>query len=143
MQYLVLIYENEQRFANGFSETEFAEYGAFGKKHASAIKGGNALQPTPTAKTVRVRDSKMLTTDGPFAETKEQLGGYYLIEAPGIDEATSIAAGIPAARYGSIEVGNEHRMSVSWAGLADTVDASMAGFDAILATGKYDGLFDH
>jgi hypothetical protein len=104
MQYLVLIYENEARFANGFSETEFAEYGAFGKKHATAIKGGNALQPTPTAKTVRVRDSKMLTTDGPFAETKEQLGGYYLIEAPSIDEAASIASGIPAARYGSIEV---------------------------------------
>ena len=58
MQYLVLIYESESRFANGFPEAEFAEYGAFGKKHASAIKGGNALQPTPTAKTVRVRDSK-------------------------------------------------------------------------------------
>ena len=85
MQYLVLIYESESRFANGFPEAEFAEYGAFGKKHASAIKGGNALQPTPTAKTVRVRDSKILTTDGPFAETKEQLGGYYLIEAASIE----------------------------------------------------------
>jgi hypothetical protein len=104
MQYLVLIYEDEKRFANGFPESEFAEYGAFGKKHSSAIKGGNALQPTPTAKTVRVRDSKALTTDGPFAETKEQLGGYYLIEAPTIDEAASIVTGIPAARYGSIEV---------------------------------------
>jgi hypothetical protein len=104
MQYLVLIYESEARFANGFPETEFAEYGAFGKKHASAIKGGNALQPSSTAKTVRVRDTKMLTTDGPFAETKEQLGGYYLIEAASIDEAASMASGIPAARYGSIEV---------------------------------------
>jgi hypothetical protein len=104
MQYLVLIYESEARFANGYPEAEFAEYGAFGKKHASAIKGGNALQPTPTAKTVRVRDSKILTTDGPFAETKEQLGGYYLIEAASIEEAASIASGIPAARYGSIEV---------------------------------------
>jgi hypothetical protein len=104
MQYLVLIYEDEKRFANGFPESEFAEYGAFGKKHAGAIKGGNALQPSPTAKTVRVRDTKVLTTDGPFAETKEQLGGYYLIEAASIDEAASIATGIPAVRYGSIEV---------------------------------------
>lgn len=104
MQYLVLIYEDESRFANGFPESEFAEYGAFGKKYASAIKGGNALQPTGTAKTVRVRDAKVLSTDGPFAETKEQLGGYYLVEAASIDEAASIASGIPAARYGSIEV---------------------------------------
>ena len=59
MQYLVLIYEDESRFANGYPEAEFAEYGAFGKKHASAIKGGNALQPTATAKTVRVRDTKV------------------------------------------------------------------------------------
>jgi hypothetical protein len=104
MEYLALIYENESRFAKGVPESEFAEYGAFGKKHASVIKGGNALQPTGTAKTVRVRDSKALTSDGPFAETKEQLGGYYLIEAASIDEATSIASGIPAARYGCIEV---------------------------------------
>lgn len=104
MQYLALIYENESRFAKGFPEDEFAEYGAFGKKNAAAIKSGQALQPTGSAKTVRVRDSKVLTTDGPFAETKEQLGGYYLLEAPSIEEAASIAAGIPAARYGSIEI---------------------------------------
>ena len=104
MQYLVLVYEAEKRFANGFDESEFAEYGAFGKKYAGVIKAGHALQPTPTAKTVRVRDGKALTTDGPFAETKEQLGGFYLLEAASIDEAASIAAGIPAARYGSIEV---------------------------------------
>ena len=104
MQYLALIYEDESRFANGFPESEFAEYGAFGKKNASVIKGGNALQATGTARTVRVRDTKVLTTDGPFAETKEQLGGYYLIEAPTIEQAASIASGIPAARYGSIEV---------------------------------------
>ncbi len=66
--------------------------------------GGNALQPTSTATTVRVRDGETLLTDGPFAETKEQLGGYYLIEAKDIDEATAIAARIPSARYGSIEV---------------------------------------
>jgi hypothetical protein len=104
MQYLVLIYEAEKRFANGFDESEFAEYGAFGKKYASVIKAGHALQPTPTAKTVRVRDGKALTTDGPFAETKEQLGGFYLLEAGSIDEAASIASSIPAARFGSIEV---------------------------------------
>ncbi len=104
MQYLVLIYEAESRFANGYPEAEFAEYGAFGKKNAAAIKGGHALQPTATAKTIRIRDGKTVTTDGPFAETKEQLGGYYLLEAPTIEEAAAIAAGIPAARYGSLEV---------------------------------------
>jgi hypothetical protein len=104
MQYLLLIYEDEKRFATGFPDGEFAEYGAFGEKHASAIKGGNALLPTGTAKTVRVRNSEAITTDGPFAETKEQLGGYYLVEADSPEEAASIAAGIPAARYGSIEV---------------------------------------
>jgi hypothetical protein len=104
MQYLLLIYEDEGRFAKGFDPAEFAEYDAFGKKHASAIKSGKPLQQTSTAQTVRVRDGKALNTDGPFAETKEQLGGYYLIEAESIDAATSIAAGIPAARYGSIEV---------------------------------------
>lgn len=104
MQYLALIYEDESRFANGYPEAEYAEYGAFGIKNASAIKGGNALQPTGTAKTVRVRDSKVVSVDGPFAETKEQLGGYYLIEAATIDEAASIASGIPGARFGSIEV---------------------------------------
>ncbi len=104
MQYLLLIYENEKRFEKGFDESEFAEYGAFGQKHAGAIQHGQALQATGTAKTVRVRDGKAVTTDGPFAETKEQLGGYYLVEAASIDEAASVAAGIPAARYGSIEV---------------------------------------
>jgi hypothetical protein len=104
MQYLLLIYEKEARFANGFDESEFAEYGAFGKKNAAVIKSGQALQPTSAGKTVRVRDGKPLVSDGPFAETKEQLGGYYLIEANSIDDAASIAAGIPGARFGSVEV---------------------------------------
>ena len=104
MQFLMLIYENEKRFATGFDEMEFAEYGAFGKKYAGAIKAGQALQPTPTAKTVRVRDGKAVVTDGPYAETKEQLGGYYLIEAESIDEAASIAASIPGGRFGGVEV---------------------------------------
>lgn len=104
MQYLLLIYESEQRFAQGYPEEELGEYMAFGQKHAAAIKGGNALQPTSTAKTVRVRDGKPMNSDGPFAETKEQLGGYYLIEANSLDEAAKIAADIPGARFGPIEV---------------------------------------
>ena len=104
MQYLLAIYDNEARWAKGYIPTELEEYRAFGTEFAGAIKGGNALQPTSTATTVRVRDGKRLTTDGPFAETKEQLGGYYLVEAADLDEAIAIAAKIPGARFGSIEV---------------------------------------
>jgi len=104
MQYLLLIYDDEQRSSEGYSDAELGEYRAFGKEFAKEIKGGNALQPTATATTVRVRDGKRLTTDGPFAETKEQLGGYYLVEAGTPEEAIAIAAKIPGARYGSIEV---------------------------------------
>src|SRR5947209_2359834 len=104
MQYLLLIYENEQRFSQGYDPGEMGEYQAFGKEFAKNIQGGNALQPTKTAKTVRVRNGKLANTDGPFAETKEQLGGFYLIEAATIDDAVKIAAKIPGARFGSIEV---------------------------------------
>ena len=104
MQYLALIYEDESRFATGSHDAEFAEYVEFGKKNATVIKGGHALQPTGAAKTLRVRNHQSVTTDGPFAETKEQLGGYYLLEAGSIDQAAEIAAGIPAARYGCIEI---------------------------------------
>jgi hypothetical protein len=104
MQFLLLIYENEKRFLESFDPAELQEYQEFGKKHAAAIQGGNALQPTNTAATVRVRNGKTLTTDGPFAETKEQLGGYYLVEAPDKATAASIAAKIPGARFGSVEV---------------------------------------
>ena len=104
MQYLLLIYENEKRFSKGYPEAELAEYRALGKEFASVIKGGNALQPTASAATVRVRDGKVLSTDGPFAETKEQLGGYYLVEANTRDEAVAMAAKIPGARFGSVEV---------------------------------------
>src|SRR5258708_19616496 len=83
---------------------EVGEYRAFGQEFAKAIQGGNALQPTGTATTVRVRSGKRLTTDGPFAETKEQLGGYYLVDAKDLDEAISLAARVPTARTGSIEV---------------------------------------
>jgi hypothetical protein len=104
MQYLLLIYENEQRFAKGYDEAEMAEYFAFGKQFANQIKGGNALQPTPTATTVRVRNGKRMLTDGPFAETKEQLGGFYLVEADDLNAALAMAEKIPGARFGSIEV---------------------------------------
>jgi hypothetical protein len=104
MQFLLLIYEDEKRFATGFDPSEMAEYQSFGKQHSQAIKGGNALQSTKTAATVRVRNGKSLVTDGPFAETKEQLGGFYLVEAKDLTEAKEMAAKIPGARFGSIEV---------------------------------------
>ncbi len=105
MQYLLLIYENEKRFEkNGYPKDELQEYRAFGQAHAAQIQGGKALQPTRAATTVRLREGKRLTTDGPFAETKEQLGGFYLVEARDLDEAIAMAAKIPAARYGCIEV---------------------------------------
>ena len=93
-----------EALGKGLRQAELAEYGAFGKEFAAQIVGGHALKPTSTATTVRVRDGKRLTTDGPFAETKEQLGGYYLVEAADLDEALGMAAKIPGARYGSIEV---------------------------------------
>jgi hypothetical protein len=104
VKYLLLIYDTEKRWEAGYDKAELAEYGAFGKEFAAQIVGGHALKPTATATTVRVRDGKRLTTDGPFAETKEQLGGYYLVDAADLDEALGIAAKIPGARHGSIEV---------------------------------------
>jgi hypothetical protein len=107
MQYLLMIYDEEQLWAK-MTEAErgtiHQAYGSFGKQFAGSIVGGNALQPTANATTVRVRDGKLLTTDGPFAETKEQLGGYYLINAKDLDEAIKIASKIPSAVMGSIEV---------------------------------------
>ena len=107
MQFLLLIYDQEKRWTKlneAQQNSEYQEYGAFGKEFAKAIQGGNALQPTQTAKTVRLRNGKPQVTDGPFAETKEQLGGYYLVDAKDEDEAIRIAAKIPWARYGSIEI---------------------------------------
>jgi hypothetical protein len=109
MQYLLLIYENEQNWANA-SQSEagavMTEYRSFTESIAKSgnYKGGNALQPTKTATTVRVRNGKRQTTDGPFAETREQLGGYYLVDATDLDEAIAIAERIPGSRTGSIEV---------------------------------------
>jgi hypothetical protein len=109
MEYLLLIYDNEANWA-GMSEAEqgkmMGEYRAFTEDLAKSgnYKAGEALQPISTATTVRSRAGKVLTTDGPFAETKEQLGGFYLIEAKDLDEALALAARIPSARMGSIEV---------------------------------------
>jgi hypothetical protein len=108
MQYMLLIYNDESMNKSAGPEREamFRAYSDFTQSIVSSghMKAGDALQPTSTATTVRVRDGKALTTDGPFAETKEQLGGYYLIEARDLDEATKIAARIPGARAGAIEV---------------------------------------
>jgi hypothetical protein len=109
MQYLLLIYGNEAHW-DTFNETEkkaiFDEYMNLSKSLAQSghLRGANELNTISTATTVRVRDKKRLVTDGPFAETKEQLGGYYLVEAKDLDEAVSLAARIPSVRWGSIEV---------------------------------------
>ena len=109
MKYLCLIYQEEKEEVNVPRETiEQAkkDYGAFAEdiKKSGNYVGSHGLQHTDQATTVRVRNGKLSATDGPFAETKEQLGGYYLVEASSIDEAAKIAAKIPGARFGSIEV---------------------------------------
>ena len=109
MQYLLMIYRSEaelRHMTQADGKQMAAEYGAFTQSiiQSGNFKAGDGLQPTSTATTIRVRDGKTLTTDGPFAETREQLGGYYLIEAKDLDTALSIAARIPGAKNGSIEV---------------------------------------
>ncbi len=109
MKYLCLIYQDEQgalKVPTAEMEKAMAEYWAFTddiKKSGHHI-ASNGLQPTKTATTVRVRNGKVSTTDGPFAETKEQLGGFYLIEAKDLNDAIQVAARIPSARWGSVEV---------------------------------------
>jgi hypothetical protein len=109
MQYLLLIYGNEAQWGTKTEADRDAvlkEYGELTNSIAQSghLRGGNELNVTSTATTVRVRDKKRLVTDGPFAETKEQLGGYYLIEAKDLDDAIAVAARIPSAHWGSIEV---------------------------------------
>ena len=109
MRYLCLIYENEKQYetmSKDQTDTVMAEYGAFtqGIKNSGHYLGGNALQPTPSATTLRVRNGKVSATDGPFAETKEQLGGYYLIDAKDLNDAIQVASRIPSAKFGAIEV---------------------------------------
>jgi hypothetical protein len=109
MKYLCLIYDDEGKWAHmskDEAEGMMGEYFAFTDsiKKSGHHLGGEALQGTQTATTVRVRHGKVSTTDGPFAETKEQLGGYYFINARDLNDAIQIAARIPSARTGSIEV---------------------------------------
>jgi hypothetical protein len=107
MQYILLIYSEDNARPSDADETSLmAEYGAFTQEivKSGQFKSADRLKPASTATTVRVRGGKTLTADGPFAETREQLGGYYVVEAKDLDEAVSIAAKIPTARSGSIEV---------------------------------------
>ena len=109
MQYLLLIYDREADFENLPEKEQVAIYQEYGAlvaelKEKKIYLGGNPLKPTTTAATVRVRKGKKSVTDGPFAETKEQLGGYFLVEVKNLDEALEVAARIPTAREGSIEV---------------------------------------
>ena len=109
MQYLLLIYDQESDFGK-MSEAQrsalMTEYQEFTRSlnQSGHYRAGSQLRPVSRATTVRVRDGKKLVTDGPFAETKEQLGGYYLIEAKDLDDAVALAARVPSARMGSIEV---------------------------------------
>ena len=109
MQYMLLIYNAPEAWTS-LSESEqgeiFAAYGTFTEELRGSGKyvAGDALQPTDTATSVRVRDGETLTTDGPFAETKEVLGGYYLIDVETIDEALEWAAKLPGSWYGTVEV---------------------------------------
>jgi hypothetical protein len=109
MKYLCLIYDDETIWSSmphEQAEAIMGDYFAFTEdiQKSGHYLGGNALQPTQTATTVRVRNGKLSSTDGPFAETKEQLGGYYLVEAKDLNEAIQLAGRIPSARFGSIEV---------------------------------------
>ena len=109
MRYLCLIYDEEKKMAamsKGEQDAFMGEYFGFTEdiKKSGHYIGGEALQPVGTATTVRLRGGKMSTTDGPFAETKEQLGGFYLINAKDLNDALQIAAKIPSAKTGTIEV---------------------------------------
>ena len=107
MQYLLLLYGDENGNPGGDAEQDvLRRYGAFTQevRESGKLLAADRLQPTSTATTVRIRNGETLVTDGPFAETKEQLGGFYLLECENLDEAIAHAQKIPAAEFGSIEV---------------------------------------
>jgi hypothetical protein len=109
VQYILFIYHSEADYARRTEEQNLAisrDYMKFTEdiRASGHFRAGDRLQPVATATTVRVKDGKVLKTDGPFAETREQLGGYYIVEAKDLDEATMIAAKMPGARLGCIEV---------------------------------------
>ncbi len=105
MKYMFLIYDEEKNQNNG-APAVMEEYGAFSQlaNEKGVIRDGNRLHATDAATTVRVRNGATQTTDGPFAETKEQLGGYFIFECKDLDEALSYAAKVPSAKFGSVEV---------------------------------------
>jgi hypothetical protein len=109
MRYMLMICEDEDWISALTPEQEgsiLAEYGEFGKEMAGrgVLEGGERLRPTSDSTSVRVRDGEVLTFDGPFAETKEQVGGYYIVDCKDLDEAIEIAGKIPGARSGTVEV---------------------------------------
>ena len=109
MQFLCLIYETESLMATRSEEENgkiFQDYMTYTQdvKDSGNFIAGDALQPTDTATTIRIRNNETLLSDGPFAETKEQLGGYYLLECDSLDQALEKASQIPSAKFGSIEV---------------------------------------
>jgi hypothetical protein len=109
MRYILLIYSKETDWTTLPDKEKgemYQQYVAFTEslRKSGHYVAGDGLEPTTTATTVRVRNGKTLTTDGPFAETREQLGGYYLIDAKNLDDATAVASRIPGAMMGSIEV---------------------------------------
>jgi hypothetical protein len=109
VKYMAILYNDESLYANATPEdigAIFAAHGEFGEAagKAGVMLGGDGLQPVATATTVRVRDDERLLTDGPYAETKEQLGGFYLLECKDLDEALVWAARIPEAKTGAVEV---------------------------------------
>jgi hypothetical protein len=107
MKYLMLIYGNEAREA-ALSQDDWQAmmegHNSFSTKHGDSILGGEALEPTKTAKTLRRRGNDLVVLDGPFAETKEHLGGFYIVEAPDMDQAVSMARGLPITEHDGIEV---------------------------------------
>jgi hypothetical protein len=109
MRYLLMICLDEESYAAMSPEeaaASMAEYGRFGEtmSERGLLQGGERLRPTSDATTVRVRDGEVVTSDGPFAETKEQIGGYYVVDCKDLDEAIEVASKIPGARIGTIEV---------------------------------------
>jgi hypothetical protein len=131
MKYILLIYSHEKQWTDMSGPEQgamYAEYGAFTQsiKDGGNYLYGEPLEPTSSATTVRVSGGRVQTTDGPFAETREQLGGFYLIDARNLDEALAIAARIPGARYGSIEVRPIQAMPGAAAAATSAVGAAQA-----------------
>jgi hypothetical protein len=109
MRYALLIWDEEKRqneMTEDETQAQFTGYMGFGEEMTArgVLQGGERLHPTPATTTVRVRDGEVLTSDGPFAETKEQMAGFYLVDCKDLDEAIEVASKIPGAAYGSIEV---------------------------------------